>query len=171
MTTRSAAPLPPANPPSDPRALYRQPVALLLDGLLIGASVLAAVWLDKVFLLAALALLLYFIPFCEWRFGRTPGMALVGNRILLSAEPHHALGVVWRRHLARLGLVWAVLGWAAHLAHRGAGADYRIVRAAEIPAAALALDEVRLSGFDWLLLIWVYVVCGPLLLLLLAWVM
>jgi len=55
----------------------------------------------------------FYIPFCEYVFGQTLGMKLVGTKIHAATKPHYPVRLisVFRRHIARISIVWGIIGW------------------------------------------------------------
>jgi len=66
----------------------------------------------EIFPLFALLWFLY-IPLSEYYFKQTLGMRFVGTRIYasLDTQEHISFGTTARRHIARIGFFWGVIGW------------------------------------------------------------
>lgn len=111
--------------------LLRQAVGFGLDL----ALICLPVFVHPGFVTIGLMLVLWFlyIPLCEYRYGRTLGMAMVGTRIHAIDGGEAPLSAVLRRHLGRISLVWGVVGWLSLFAGFRIAEDYLVLREGELP--------------------------------------
>jgi len=70
-----------------------------------------------------------YIPLMEYYKSQTFGMMLLGTRIVNSddKESHVTLGTAFRRQLARVSMMWGVVGWLFLFVGKQYIADYTIV--------------------------------------------
>jgi uncharacterized RDD family membrane protein YckC len=81
----------------------------------------------EIFPLFALLWFLY-IPLSEYYFTQTLGMRVMRTHIFASlhTKTHIAFGVASRRQIARISLVWGVIGWILMFLGKQYGSDYVI---------------------------------------------
>jgi len=105
----------------------KQALAFCIDLSLVSLPLILAPSVE-VFPLFALLWYLY-IPFMEYYKSQTFGMMLMGTRIVNSnnKESHIALGTAFRRQLARVSMIWGVVGWLFLFFSKQYIADYAIV--------------------------------------------
>jgi uncharacterized RDD family membrane protein YckC len=81
----------------------------------------------EIFPLFALLWFLY-IPLSEYYFTQTLGMRVMRTHIFASlhTKTHIAFGVASRRQIARISLMWGVIGWILMFLGKQYGSDYVI---------------------------------------------
>ena len=89
----------------------KQAVAFCIDLALVSLPLIIAPSVE-IFLLFALLWFSY-IPLSEYYFSQTFGMKIVGTHIYASHKEKNriSLGIAARRHIARVGFLWGVVGW------------------------------------------------------------
>ena len=89
----------------------KQAVAFCIDLTLVSLPLIIAPSV-KIFPLFALLWFCY-IPMSEYYFSQTIGMKLVGTHIYASYKEKNriSLATAARRHIARIGFLWGVVGW------------------------------------------------------------
>ncbi len=72
---------------------------------------------------------IFYIPLCEYFCTQTLGMRVVGTHIYATYPKKNrvSLSVVARRHIARVGFLWGVIGWLYLLINKQLMDDYIIV--------------------------------------------
>ena len=105
----------------------KQALAFCIDLFLVSLP-LIIVPSTEIFPLFALLWFLY-IPLSEYYFSQTLGMKLVGTRIVNANDMQScvALGTVLRRQIARISMVWGVIGWLFMFFGKQYVSDYAIV--------------------------------------------
>ena len=70
-----------------------------------------------------------YIPLSEFYFSKTIGMSIVGTTILSTQDTQTrvSFGTIARRHIARISMVWGVVGWFLMFFSKQYIADYAIV--------------------------------------------
>jgi len=105
----------------------KQAFAFSIDLALISLPLLLAPSLE---ILPLFTLLWYFyIPLMEYFKSQTLGMMVVGTRIVNSNDmkSHITLKTAFRRQLARVGMLWGVVGWLFLFFSKQYSTDYAIV--------------------------------------------
>jgi len=105
----------------------KQALAFCVDLALVSLPLLIAPSLE---ILPLFALLWYlYIPLMEYYKSQTFGMMLMGTRIVHSndKESHIALGTAFRRQLARVSMMWGVVGWLFLFVGKQYITDYAII--------------------------------------------
>jgi len=105
----------------------KQVIAFTIDLSLVSLPLIIAPSLE---ILPLFALLWYlYIPLSEYYFSQTLGMKLVGTRIVNASDMQSrvALGTVLRRQIARIGMMWGVVGWIFMFFEKQYVSDYTIV--------------------------------------------
>ena len=104
----------------------KQALAFCIDLGIVSLPLIIAPSLES-FALFVLLWVLY-IPLSEFYFTQTVGMRLVGTRIYASSESGRPISFATavRRHIARIGLLWGVLGWFLMSLGRPYHTDYLI---------------------------------------------
>jgi len=89
----------------------KQVVAFCIDLTLVSLPLIIAPSVE-IFLLFALLWFSY-IPLSEYYFSQTLGMKIVGTHIYASHKEKNriSLGTAARRHIARIGFLWGMVGW------------------------------------------------------------
>ena len=111
---------------SNQQLAIKQALAFCVDLALVSLPLLIAPSLE---ILPLFALLWYlYIPLMEYYKSQTFGMMLIGTRIVNSndKESRIALGTAFRRQLARVSMMWGVLGWLFLFFSKQYIADYVI---------------------------------------------
>lgn len=105
----------------------KQAVAFVIDLFLVSLP-LIIVSSVKIFPLFALLWFLY-IPLSEYYFSQTLGMKLIGTRIVNASDMQNrvALGTVLKHQIARISMVWGVIGWLFMFLGKQYVSDYVIV--------------------------------------------
>lgn len=105
----------------------KQAVAFTIDLFLISLPLIIAPSIE-IFPLFTLLWFLY-IPLSEYYFSQTLGMKLMGTRIVNASDMQSrvALGTVFRRQIARIGMMWGVVGWLFMFFGKQYVSDYAIV--------------------------------------------
>ena len=123
----------------------KQIVAFGIDLFLVSLPLILAPSIG-VFPLFAL-LWFWYIPLSEYYFSRTLGMKLLGTRIVNANDMQSrvALGTVLRRQIARISMVWGVVGWIFMFLCKQYMNDYAIIndRCSSIEPNADGLVEVH----------------------------
>ncbi len=105
---------------------FKQALAFCID---LGFVSLPLVLAPSVEMFPIFALLWFFyIPLGEYYFSQTIGMKLVGTNIYARLADKHriSLGAVIRRHIARIGMLWGVIGWFLMFFGKPYSSDYVI---------------------------------------------
>ena len=104
----------------------KQAAAFCLDLGLVSLPLIIAPSVE-IFPLFALLWFLY-IPLSEYYFAQTLGMRIVGTHIFTSlhTKTHISFGVATRRQIARISLMWGVIGWFLMFLGKQYGGDYVI---------------------------------------------
>ncbi len=88
-------------------------IILILFSTLISAAI-------NIFLMEKSYLIMYFIfisfwltyiPFCEFKYGQTIGMKIFKTKIFFKDDLVEKLDAISARQIARVSMVWGVLGW------------------------------------------------------------
>ena len=105
----------------------KQVVAFAIDLALVSLPLIIAPSIE-IFPLFALLWYLY-IPLCEYYFSQTLGMKLMGTHIVNASDMQSrvALDTVFRRQIARIGMMWGVVGWLFMFLGKQYVSDYAIV--------------------------------------------
>ena len=105
----------------------KQAVAFTIDLVLVSLLLIIAPSVD-IFPLFALLWFLY-IPLSEYYFSQTLGMKLMGTCIVNASDIQScvALSTVLRRQIARIGMMWGVVGWLFMFFGKQYVSDYAIV--------------------------------------------
>lgn len=104
----------------------KQAFAFFIDLMLVSLPLIIAPSVE-IFPLFALLWLLY-IPLSEYYFNRTLGMKIVGTYIYASLEDKSSIAftTALRRHIARIGFLWGVVGWFLMFLGKPYKTDYLI---------------------------------------------
>ena len=71
---------------------------------------------------------IFYIPLCEYFYGQTIGMKIVGTKIYSKLDKSKlSFKTVLRRHIGRISLVWGILGWCLLFFGKQFSNDYVIV--------------------------------------------
>ena len=105
----------------------KQAVAFGIDLFLISLPLIIAPSVE-IFPLFALLWFLY-IPLSEYYFSQTLGMKPVGTLIVNASDIQSRvlLGTVFRRQIARISMVWGVIGWLFMFFGKQYMSDYAVV--------------------------------------------
>ena len=105
----------------------KQAVTFGIDLFLVSLPLIIAPSVET-FPLFALLWFLY-IPLCEYYFSRTLGMSFIGTRIVNASDMQSrvAIGTVLRRQIARISMMWGVVGWLFMFLGKQYVSDYAIV--------------------------------------------
>ncbi len=105
----------------------KQIVAFVIDLFLVSLPLILAPSVE-IFPLFVLLWFLY-IPLSEYYFSQTIGMKIVGTRIVNASDMQSRvlLGTVFRRQIARIGMMWGVIGWLFMFLGKQYVSDYAIV--------------------------------------------
>ena len=105
----------------------KQAIAFSIDLVLVSLPLIIAPSLEILPLFTLLWNL--YIPLCEHYFSQTIGMKIVGTRILNTSDmqSHVSLGTVFRRQIARISMMWGVVGWLFMFVGKQYVSDYIIV--------------------------------------------
>ena len=89
----------------------KQFFAFVIDIILI--SLVLVIYPSIVSLIIFSILWFFYIPFCEYIFGQTLGMKIVGTKIFAATSPLYPVRFIsiFRRHIARVSIVWGIIGW------------------------------------------------------------
>ena len=89
----------------------KQAFAFCIDMIIVSLPLIVAPSLES-FPIFVLLWFIY-IPFSEFYFSQTLGMKIVGTKILNSndMQSHIELGTALRRQIARISMMWGVVGW------------------------------------------------------------
>jgi len=89
----------------------KQTIAFCIDLFLVSLPLIIAPSI-KALLIFELLWVLY-IPLSEYFFSQTLGMKLIGTRIVKATDmqDHVTFKTVFRRHIARISMMWGVFGW------------------------------------------------------------
>jgi uncharacterized RDD family membrane protein YckC len=112
------------------RAQYlaiKQAIAFSIDLALVSLPLIIAPSIE-IFPLFALLWFLY-IPLGEYYFTQTVGMKIMGTHIVNANDRQSRvpLGTVLRRQIARIGMMWGVIGWLFMFVGKQYVSDYAIV--------------------------------------------
>jgi len=104
----------------------KQMVAFCIDLALVSLPLIIAPSIEM-FPIFTLLWFLY-IPLSEYYFSQTLGMRIVGTHIYATLEDkrHIEFGTAARRHIARIGMMWGVVGWFLMFLGKPYNSDYVI---------------------------------------------
>jgi len=68
----------------------------------------------------------FYIPFCEYKYAQTLGMKIIGTKIYGVDSNNISFATAFRRHIARISLLWGVTGWLFLFFGRQYACDYII---------------------------------------------
>jgi len=105
----------------------KQAAALSIDISIVSFPLIIAPSLE---ILPLFALMWYlYIPLMEYYKSQTLGMIVVGTSIINTSDmkSNITFGTAVRRQIARIGMVWGVIGWLFLLAGKQYVSDYAIV--------------------------------------------
>ena len=105
----------------------KQAIAFTIDLFLVSLPLMIAPSLE---ILPYFAFVWYvYIPTSEYYFSQTIGMKIVGTKILNAQDGQSKidLGTAFRRQIARIGMMWGVLGWLFLFIGKQYITDYYIV--------------------------------------------
>jgi hypothetical protein len=109
----------------------KQLIAFIIDFILIVTPLVVFSSMGSLWGLNIFSFLWFFyIPFCEYYYNQTIGMRVVGTKIYGSRSgtiSKLSFGAVARRQIARVSIVWGILGWIFLLFDKQLGDDYVIV--------------------------------------------
>lgn len=104
----------------------KQFFAFSIDLTIVSLPLLIFLSLDSAFVFWALWA--FYIPFCEYKFRQTIGMKIVGTKIYSNIDLEKvSFRVVFRRHIARISMIWGVVGWLFIFFGKPLFKDYVIV--------------------------------------------
>ena len=105
----------------------KQATAFGIDLFLVSLPLLIAPSVEM-FPVFALLWFLY-IPLGEYYFSQTLGMKIIGTRIVNASDMQSsvAFSTVLRRQIARIGMMWGVIGWLFMFLGKQYVSDYAIV--------------------------------------------
>jgi uncharacterized RDD family membrane protein YckC len=104
----------------------KQAIAFTIDLALVSLPLIIAPSLE---ILPLFALLWYlYIPLCEYYFSQTLGMKILGTKIVSAdIQSNVALGTALRRQIARISMIWGVIGWLFMFIGKQYASDYVII--------------------------------------------
>lgn len=111
----------------NPRQIaLREFIAFIIDITIICLPLLILLNISGV--IVFLILWIFYIPTAEYIFCQTMGMKLVGTKIYASLELDKiSFKVVFRRHIARISIIWGVVAWLFVFFGKPMFSDYVIV--------------------------------------------
>ena len=105
----------------------KQALAFSVDLSIVSLPLIIAPSLE---ILPFFALIWYlYIPLSEYYFSKTVGMKLVGTKIMCSndMQSHIALGIAFRRQIARISMMWGIIGWLFLFVGKQYVSDYVVI--------------------------------------------
>ncbi|HIP29286.1 MAG TPA: hypothetical protein EYG83_00535 [Sulfurospirillum arcachonense] len=105
----------------------KQAVAFSIDLSIVSLPLIIAPSLE---ILPFFALIWYlYIPLSEYYFFKTIGMKVVGTKIVCAndMQSHIALGTAFRRQIARISMMWGIIGWLFLFAGKQYVSDYVVI--------------------------------------------
>jgi len=105
----------------------KQFFAFLIDLFLVSTFLVVSPTIEAFFWFSIIWYL--YIPLAEIYYGQTIGMKIMGTKIFLSSDIEKNIGykIAFRRHISRISIIWAPLGWMFLFAGNQLIKDYVII--------------------------------------------
>lgn len=135
---------------------FKQALSFVVDifVLMLFTSVLSAMinsfLLEKSYFVAYLIFIFFwltYIPFCEFKYGQTIGMRVVKTKIFFRNNLIEKLDTISARQIARVSMVWGVIGWIMFTLGKQVRCTYKIV---ELPIIRELKEIKESSGYTML---------------------
>ena len=112
---------------SSQKIAIKQLIAFIIDFTLISLPLIIMTNLTGAFIFGLLWM--FYIPLAELLYGQTIGMRVVDTKIYTSVDTLSAITfwTVLRRHIARISILWGMMGWLFIFFNKQFFIDYVIV--------------------------------------------